>query len=211
MIKGRDEANLLRQQHAVAKDVAAHIPDAGDRKRLFLRVHAHLVEVALDRLPAAACRDAHLLVVIADGPARRESVVEPEAVFGGQAVRDVGKSRRTLVGSHDQVRVVAIPADDSLGGYDLTVDDVVGDVEKPTNKRLVAAHAVVVDRVAVVGRGLLGIEAALGARGHDDGVLDHLGFHQAKHLGTKILAAIRPAQAAAGNRAKTQVHALDFR
>ena len=58
---------------------------------------------------------------------------------------------------------------------------------------------------------LLDDEAALGADRHDDGVLDHLRLDQPEHLGAEVLAAVRPAQPAAGDGAEAQVHALDPR
>ena len=60
-------------------------------------------------------------------------------------------------------------------------------------------------------RQLLGEEAALGAGRHDHGVLDHLRLDQAQDLGAEVVAPVRPAQAAAGDRAEAQVDALDAR
>jgi hypothetical protein len=54
-------------------------------------------------------------------------------------------------------------------------------------------------------------EAALGADRHDHRVLHHLRLDQAEHLGAEVLAPVRPAQAAARDRAEAQVHALDAR
>ena len=68
-----------RQQHAVAEHVARHVADAGDGDGLGLDVDVDLAEVALHRLPGAARRDAHLLVVVALAAARREGVAEPVA------------------------------------------------------------------------------------------------------------------------------------
>ena len=53
-------------------------------------------------------------------------------------------------------------------------------------------------------------EAALGADRHDDGVLDLLRLDQAEHLGAVVLRPVRPAQAAARDRAEAQMHALDL-
>jgi hypothetical protein len=58
-------------------------------------------------------------------------------------------------------------------------------------------------------RHLLADEAALRAGRHDDGVLDHLRLHQAQHFGAVVFHAVRPAQAAAGDRAAAQVHAFE--
>ena len=77
----------------------------------------------------------------------------------------------------------------------------------------VAGHALGQPGVAVDGRvrQLLGQEAALGADRHDDGVLHRLRLDQAEHLGAEVLAAVRPAQPAAGDQPEAQVHALDPR
>ena len=56
-----------------------------------------------------------------------------------------------------------------------------------------------------------GHEAALGAHGHDDGVLDVLRLHEAEHFGAEVLAPVGPANAAARHVAHAQVHAFDAR
>ncbi len=89
MIKGGQKLGLLGQQHAVAEHVAAHVADADHGEGLGLDVLAQLAEVALDRFPSAAGGDAHDLVVVADRPAGREGVAQPEAVILGHAVGDV--------------------------------------------------------------------------------------------------------------------------
>ena len=65
VVEGGHELDLLGQQHAVAEDVAGHVADAHHGEGFGLDVLAHLHEVALDRLPGAARRDAHDLVVVA--------------------------------------------------------------------------------------------------------------------------------------------------
>jgi hypothetical protein len=65
VVEGSDQADLAREQHAVAEHVARHVADAGDREGSALHVRAELAEVALDGLPRAARRDPDLLVVIA--------------------------------------------------------------------------------------------------------------------------------------------------
>ena len=47
--------------------------------------------------------------------------------------------------------------------------------------------------------------------GHDHRVLHPLGLHQPEHLGAEVLAPVRPADAAARDPARAQVHALDAR
>ena len=59
------QLEVAREQHAVAEDVAGHVADPDRRDLGGLHVDAELAEVALDRLPGAAGRDAHRLVVVA--------------------------------------------------------------------------------------------------------------------------------------------------
>ena len=80
VVEGRDQPDVLGEQHAVAEDVAGHVADADDGEVLGLGVHAELAEVPLDRLPRALGGDAHRLVVVADRAAGGEGVAEPEAV-----------------------------------------------------------------------------------------------------------------------------------
>ncbi len=213
------QPNVLGQQHSVAEHVAAHVADADDGEVLGLGVHAHFAEVPLDAFPCALGGDAHGLVVVADRPAGGERVAEPEAVGLRDLVGDVGERRRALVGGHHEVGVVTVTAHDIGWGDDLAggLVDVVGEVEQTRDEQLVAGDALGALRVAVGGcvaggrRRLLDDESALGADGHDDGVLHRLRLDQAEDLGAEVLFAIRPPQPAAGDEAEPQVHALDAR
>ena len=212
VVERRDQPDVAGQQHAVAEHVARHVADPDDREVGRLDVGPELAEVALDRLPRAAGGDAHLLVVVADRAAGGERVAEPEAVLGRDRVREVGERRGALVGRDDEVRVVAVVAHDVARRHDRAVDDVVGEVEQAADERPVAGDDLVAQGLAAaVRRRPLDHEAALGADGHDQRVLDHLGLHQAEDLGAEVLAAVRPAQAAAGDLAAAQVHALRAR
>ena len=110
MVEGRDQTDLAAQQHAVAEHVARHVADADHGERFGVDVAVHLAEMALDRFPGAARRDAHLLVVVACGAARGEGIVEPETALGGDGIGRVGKLRRALVGGNDQIGIVGIGA-----------------------------------------------------------------------------------------------------
>ncbi len=142
VVEGRDQADVLRQQHRVAEYVARHVADAGDREVLRLGVVPELAEVAPHGLPAAARRDAHVLVVVAGGAAGREGIAEPEPVLLGDRIGDVGELGRALVGGDDQVGVVAVVAHDARRGHDLAADDVVRHVEQRADERAVAGGAV---------------------------------------------------------------------
>ncbi len=212
VVEGGHQPGVLGEQHAVAEHVTGHVADADAGELLGLAVHVHLAEVPPDGLPRAAGGDAHGLVVVADRPAGRERVTEPEAVVLGDAVGDVGERRGALVGGDDEVGVVAVVAHDAVRRDGLLALEVVGDVEQAGDERLVAGDALGHPLVALAGVGqLLAEEAALGADRHDHGVLDHLRLDQAEHLRAEVVAPVGPAQAAAGHRAEPQVHALDPR
>ncbi len=213
VVEGGDELDVAREQHAVAEDVTGHVADADAGEVLLLAVHAHLAEVPLDRLPGAACGDAHRLVVVADRAAGGEGVAQPEAVVLGDLVGDVGEGRGALVRGHHEVGVVAVVPDDVGGGHGLAVDEVVGDVEQAADEGAVAGAALLHPGLAVgggVGQ-LLGEEAALGADRHDHGVLHHLRLDQPQHLGAEVVAPVAPPQATPGDVAEAQVHALHAR
>ena len=67
-------------------------------------------KLPLDRFPGAAGGDAHLLVVVAGRPARREGVVEPEPVVLADRVGDVREGRGALVGGDHQIGIVPVVA-----------------------------------------------------------------------------------------------------
>ena len=190
---------MLGQQHPVAEHVAGHVADPDDGELVGLGVDPELLEVALDRLPRALGGDPERLVVVARRAAGGERVVEPEAVLVRDPVGGVAERRGALVGGDDQVRVVAVAHAHARRLHDLAVDQVVGDRQQRADERdVVALHVVAA----------LDVEAALRARGHDHGVLGHLRAHQPEDLGAVVLA-VRPAQAAAGDRPAAQVDALD--
>ena len=202
----------LRQQHAVAEHVARHVADAGDGEGRGLDVLAELAEVPLHRFPGAAGGDAHLLVVVARRAARGEGVVEPEAVFLGQRIGDVGEGRRALVGGDHEIGIVGIVPHHVGRRLDAAAGIVVGDVEQAADQRLVAGDALGLDLLArAADRRALDVEAALGAHRHDHGVLHHLGLHQAQDLGAEVLAPVGPADAAARHPAAAQMDALHAR
>jgi hypothetical protein len=210
--KAAEQTRLLRQQHAVAEDVARHVADADAGEGARLDVAAELAEVALHRLPGALGGDPHLLVVVARRAAGGEGVAEPEAVVARHAVGDVGEGRGALVGGHHEIGVVAVAAHHVGRVHHLAVDDVVGQVEQAADERLVALDPLGELRLAAAAGGRpLDHEAALGAHRHDDGVLHHLRLDQAEDLGAEVLAAVRPADAAARHHATAQVDPLHAR
>ena len=129
VVEGCLQADVGREQHAVAEDVAGHVADAGHRKVGLLYVDADLAEVPLDALPGAAGGDGHLLVVIALRAAGGERITEPVVVVGGDRVGDVREGRRPLVGGDHQVGVVSVGTHHLRRRDDLAGDDVVGQIK----------------------------------------------------------------------------------
>ena len=217
VVEGGQKLGVLRQQHAVAEHVARHVADAGHGERRGLDVLVELAEVALHQFPGAARGDAHLLVVVARRAARGEGVVQPVAVFLGERIGDVGEGGGALVGGDHEIGIVAVVAHDLGRRAHAALGVVVGDVEQAADQRLVAVDALGLDLLAraaaplCVDWRLLDVEAALGADRHDDGVLHHLGLHQAQDLGAEILAPVGPADAAARHPAAAQMDALHAR
>ena len=152
MVEGSLELNLLGQQHAVAKDVSAHVANTDDGERFALRVATHLSEVALDGFPCTPGGNAHFFVVVADRAAGSEGVTQPEAVFNGNAVGDVGEGGCALVGGDDEIGVVSIAATNALWRHDLAVDQVVGEVEHAADQRRIAGNAFSQECIAIAGR-----------------------------------------------------------
>ena len=64
MIEGSDQLDVRRKQHAIAKDISAHVAYADNAKRLSLGVVSHFPKVSLDRLPSTLGSNAHPFVVI---------------------------------------------------------------------------------------------------------------------------------------------------
>ena len=167
--------------------------------------------MALHALPAAARGDRHLLVVVTSGTAGSECIIEPEAIFRGDRVRDVRKGRRALVGRDHEIRIVAVATHSRGRRHDAIADDVVGDVQQAADEGSIALDDFALYFVAAASRQAFRYEAALGAHRHDYSVLHVLGLHQAQHFGAKILAPVRPANTAARDVAHAQVHAFDAR
>ena len=212
MVEGRDQLNLLRQQHAIAEHVARHVADARDGEGRALDVGAQLAEMALHRFPRATRGDAHLLVVVSGRAARGEGIVEPEAVVARQRIGDVGKGGGAFICGDNEIGIVAVAPHHLFRRHDGTGHVVVGDVEHAADQGLVAGDALGLDLLArAVHRRLLHVEAALGADRNDHRVLHHLRLHQRQNLGAEILAPVRPADAAARHASTAQVDAFHAR
>ncbi len=205
------QLDLFGQQHAVAEHIAAHIADAHHGKGRCLDILARFPEVPLNALPGTAGGNTHLLVVVAGTAAGGKGIAQPEAVFIGQAIGDIRKGRGALVSGHHQIRVIAIMTDHGGRRHHLIPDPVIGDIQQAANKFLVAGDAQLLPGLPVRRVASLEHKAALGTHRHDNGVLHHLRLHQAQHLGSEILAPVRPAQPAPGHRTTTQMDTFHLR
>ena len=213
VVESCHQLDVLAQQHAIAEDVTGHVADTDAGEVVSRLVDTQVGEMPGHRLPGAAGRDAHGLVVVTMGSTRGEGVTEPESVLRGNCVRGVGESGSALVSGHDEVGIVPVVAHHVVRGDDLAFDDVVGQGQQRRDEDAVALLAFL-GPARAVGRGIGqmgGNEAALGARRHDDRVLDHLGLDQAEDLGTEVLGTIRPPQASSRHRTETQMSSGDPR
>ena len=148
VIERGDEVRRVRQEHAVAEDVAGHVADADRRERFGVRT-PESVQVHLHRLPRPAGGDAHGLVVVPDGATRREGVAQPEAPCRRDLVGDVGERRRALVRGDDEIGIVPIVADGLPRGDDRAVDEVVGEIEQCADEEPVAGDDFVLHLLTV--------------------------------------------------------------
>ena len=229
VVKGRNQPDVLGEQHAVAEHVTTHVADTGDGEILGLGIDPHLTEMTPDRLPGTLGGDAHRLVVIADRTTGGERVTEPKPVGVGDVVGDIGEGRGALVRGDNKIGVVAVTAHHprrshhlSTGPLDLTgtLDptgtlNIVGDVEQAGHEQPVAGDSLVARRlpvqcvVAGERRGIFDDEPPLGADRNDDRIFHGLRLDQAQDLGPEILSTITPAQPATCDRTKSQMNTLD--
>ena len=212
VVEGSDHLQLVRQQQAVAEHVTGHVADADHRGQILLDVDALFAEMPLHGDPAAFGGNTHALVVVAGRTAGGERVAQPEAVVQGNTVGDIGEGRRTLVSRHHQIRVVGVVAYHVARRHDLTILEVVGDIQQATDENAVAGDALCQYLITVAAhRHLARDEAALGAHRHNHRILHLLRLDQTQHLGAVVFLAVGPAQTTTGHVAKAQVYALDAR
>ena len=170
---------------------------------------AHFGEMPGDHHPGAAGGDAHDLVVIASAAAAGEGVAQPEIVIGRDAIGDVGEGGGALIGGDDDIGVITIAPDHGGGRQDGGAVEIIGDVQHALHQQAVAGDAFGQECLAIGGGGrVFQDEAALGAGGHDDDILQALRLHQAEDFGAEILTPVGPADAATCHWASAQVAAL---
>ena len=83
MVESCHQLDVLAQQHAIAEDVTGHVADTDAGEVVSRLVDTQVGEMPGHRLPGAAGRDAHGLVVVTMGSTRGEGVTEPEPVLRG--------------------------------------------------------------------------------------------------------------------------------
>src|SRR5262249_34719960 len=108
------------------------------------------------------------------------------------------------------IRIVVIMPNDPRWRHDAMPirafrDDIVCEVEQPSDQNLVTFDCLAFERIARRRR-LLYDKAALCSDRHDDHVLDRLRLHEPEDFGTKILLAVGPSDAAARDLAGAHVH-----
>ena len=113
MVERGDQAEPVREQHAVAEDVSGHVADPHGGELVALRVDAELGEVPAYGHPGTAGSHSELLVVEAGGPTRGERVAQPVAGVDGLLVRQVREGRGALVRGHHQIGVGTVRDDDA--------------------------------------------------------------------------------------------------
>ena len=178
VIKGAHQLNLVRQQHAVTEHIAGHVAYSHHAKQVALGIHIEVFEVAFNRLPGTAGGDAHFFVVVAVGTARGEGIAQPVAILDGNFVGDIREGRRAFIGSHDQIGIIFIVANNVFRRHHIATHQIVSNIQQRADKNLIAGDALFLHHIAAgVFRHALAHETAFGADRYDNRVLHLLGFH----------------------------------
>ena len=159
-------------------------------------------------LPRASGGYAHFLVVVSGRTTGREGVVQPESVIRGQAVRDVGECCRPFVCCDDKIGIIGVVTHHLPRSYDLSVDNIIGEIEQTGDEDLVACDGLGHYCLTITIRQTLRYEATLGSGGNNHGVLDNLRFHEPQDFGSKIGPAVGPSNTPPCDIATTQMHTL---
>ena len=149
-------------------------------------------------------------MVITDRSTARKRITKPEIAFQRDGVGGVGECRRALVGSHDEIGIVAVMDHHIIGMDDPVVHNVVGNRQQGPDEDFIGLCPFGKPCIAVnahVGQSL-GVEAAFCAGRHDNRVFNALRLHQAQNLSAEVITPVGPAQATTRHRASAQVNAL---
>ena len=166
MVEGCHQLQGFGHQQAIAEYVAGHVTNADHADHIGLHVDAAFTEMTLHRYPGTTGRDAHLLVVVTRRAARGEGIAKPEVVLGGNAVGNVGKTRRTLVRGNHQIGIIAVVTQHVGGWNHLALAQVVGDIQQPADEDAIAGDGFGLNIVTRAGgRQPPRHEAALGPTG----------------------------------------------
>ena len=206
VVKGRHQLDMLRQQHTVAKNIAAHIANTNHREILFLDIHTHLAEVSLHSDPGTPRGNTHPLVVVAVAATGGKGITEPEVIGPGNIIGCIGESSCALVCRHHQVGIAAIATDHIHRRNHLAIDQVIADIQQRLHIEHIAGNALLQPGLATIVQGsLLGNKTALGTGGNNYRIFHLLCLDQPQHLGAVILHPVGPAQATAGHLATPQM------
>ena len=134
VVESRYKAQFPALQHPVAEHVTRHIANPHHTNGFALRVDPKGMEVAPDGEPGPLRRNAECLVVITIASPRSEGVTQPKTRLGADFVGEVRKRGSALVRGHDKVGIFPVPAPYAAWVNDLSVHDVVGQVEKANDE-----------------------------------------------------------------------------
>ena len=166
--------------------------------------------MTLHRNPGPTRSDPHFFVVIALAAARGKSISKPKIETIRNRVRQVRKSRSTLVGSNNEIRIVRVVYSQFRGPENTRFILIVRNFQQCCNKVLVAGFTQLKPRglIKMLYR-LANNEATFSTNGNNNRIFNLLRFNEPQNFGPEILAPIRPAQPAARYRATSQVNPLD--
>ena len=81
VVKRGHQFGLLRKQHTVAENIAAHITNTYGGERFGLNVFTQLAEVVFNTFPRAAGSNAHFLMVVTVAAAAGEGITQPKTCY----------------------------------------------------------------------------------------------------------------------------------
>ena len=133
MIECTDQLNVPREEHTVAEHITGHVANPYNGDIGCLNIDAQFSKMSLDRFPGPSRGNSHLLMIVAKRASRSECIPEPETVFVGEGIGDVGECGCSFIGCNDQVGIVIIVAHYIWWWDDVACHQVVGQVKHSLN------------------------------------------------------------------------------
>ena len=198
VVKGGHQTDAAALEHAVAEDIAGHVPDPDHPQRVTLGVHSERPEMPLHRQPRAPGGYAESLVVITVTAAGREGVPKPITLFRADAVGEVGERPGALVRGDHEVGVVTVPAHHPFGAQHFFIDQVVGHVEQGADESAISAPTRLGPFGPVPGL-VVEHEGSFGPGRHDQCVFLDLGPGQAQYLSAQVSPPVAPSDPTPGH------------